>query len=146
MVSKRKSPDSNCPLSFRITYVNTLFLSPQICSSSIFFISLIDLPESEVKVLAAQSGSTLCDAMDCSPPGSSVHGILQARILEWVAIPFSRGIFLSQGLNPGLPYCGQILYLMSHLGSPTALPIAHNRNLIHSDLLFLHSSTLRNRF
>ena len=34
---------------------------------------------------------TLCDPMDCSPPGSSVHGILQARILEWVAIPFSRG-------------------------------------------------------
>ena len=32
-----------------------------------------------------------CDPMDCSPPGSSVHGILQARILEWVAIPFSRG-------------------------------------------------------
>ena len=35
--------------------------------------------------------SDCCDAMDCSPPGSSVHGILQARILEWVAIPFSRG-------------------------------------------------------
>ena len=34
---------------------------------------------------------TLCDPMDCCPPGSSVHGILQARILEWVAIPFSRG-------------------------------------------------------
>ena len=34
---------------------------------------------------------TLCHPMDCSPPGSSVHGILQARILEWVAIPFSRG-------------------------------------------------------
>ena len=32
-----------------------------------------------------------CDHMDCSPPGSSVHGIFQARILEWVAIPFSRG-------------------------------------------------------
>ena len=32
-----------------------------------------------------------CDLMDCSPPGSSVHGIFQARILEWVAIPFSRG-------------------------------------------------------
>ena len=38
-----------------------------------------------------QSCSTLCDPMDCSPPGSSLHGILQARILEWVAIPFSRG-------------------------------------------------------
>ena len=39
----------------------------------------------------AQSCLTLCDPMDCSPPGSSVHGILQARILEWVAMPSSRG-------------------------------------------------------
>ena len=38
-----------------------------------------------------QSCPTLCDAMDWSPPGSSVHGILQTRILEWVAIPSSRG-------------------------------------------------------
>ena len=38
-----------------------------------------------------QSSSTLCSPMDCSPPGSSVHGILQARILEWVAMPSSRG-------------------------------------------------------
>ena len=44
----------------------------------------------EVKVLVAQLCLTLCDPMDCSPPGSSVHGILQARMLEWVAIPFSR--------------------------------------------------------
>ena len=35
--------------------------------------------------------STLCDLMDCSPPGSPVRGILQTRILEWVAFPFSRG-------------------------------------------------------
>ena len=39
----------------------------------------------------AQSCPTLCDPVDCSPPGSSVRGILQARILEWVAISFSRG-------------------------------------------------------
>ena len=39
----------------------------------------------------AQSCSTLCNPMDCSLPGSSVRGILQARVLEWVAIPFSRG-------------------------------------------------------
>ena len=44
----------------------------------------------EVKVLVAQLCLTLCDPMDCSPPGSSAHGILQARVLEWVAIPFSR--------------------------------------------------------
>ena len=41
--------------------------------------------------LAAQSCPTLCDPLDYSPPGSSSHGISQARILEWVAIPFSRG-------------------------------------------------------
>ena len=40
--------------------------------------------------------------MDCGPPGSSVHGILQARILEWVAMPFPRGIFPTQGSNPRL--------------------------------------------
>ena len=45
--------------------------------------------ESESEV--AQSRLTLCDPMDCSPPGSSLHGILQARVLEWVAISFSRG-------------------------------------------------------
>ena len=45
--------------------------------------------ESESEV--AQSCPTLCDPMDCSLPGSSVHGILQARVLEWVAISFSRG-------------------------------------------------------
>ena len=44
-----------------------------------------------VKVLVAQLCLTLCNPMDCSPPGSSVHGILQVRIVEWVAIPFSRG-------------------------------------------------------
>ena len=38
-----------------------------------------------------QSCLILCDLIDCSPPGSSVHGILQARILEWVAMPYSRG-------------------------------------------------------
>ena len=41
--------------------------------------------------LAAQSCVSLCDPVDCSPPGSSVHGILQARTLEWVAISFSKG-------------------------------------------------------
>ena len=41
--------------------------------------------------LVAQLCSALCNPMDCSPPGSSVHGNLQARILEWVANPFSRG-------------------------------------------------------
>ena len=45
----------------------------------------------EQAVLVAQLCLTLCDPMDYSPPGSFVHGILQTSILEWVAIPFSRG-------------------------------------------------------
>ena len=51
--------------------------------------------ESEVKVklLSRESCPTLCKPMDCSLPGASVHGILQARILEWVAISFSRGSY-----------------------------------------------------
>ena len=44
-------------------------------------------------MLSLQSCSTLCNPMDCSPPDSSAHGILQARILEWVAMPSSRGSF-----------------------------------------------------
>ena len=44
----------------------------------------------KVKVLVAQSCLTLCDTMDCSPPGFSLHGILQPRILEWVVMPFFR--------------------------------------------------------
>ena len=73
-----------------------------------------------MKGLLAQSGLTLCDPVDRSLPGSSVHGILQSRILEWVAIPFSRGwIFLTQGSNLGLLNCRQILYQLSHQGSPT---------------------------
>ena len=44
----------------------------------------------KVKVLVVQSHRTLRDSMDCNPPGTSVLGILQARILEWVAVPFSR--------------------------------------------------------
>ena len=46
--------------------------------------------EATKSVLVAQLCPTLCDPMDCSPQGSSVHGILQARILEWVAMPFSK--------------------------------------------------------
>ena len=51
----------------------------------------------QVKVSVAQLYLTLCDPIDCSLPGSSVHGALQARILEWVAIPFSRGSFQPRG-------------------------------------------------
>ena len=65
--------------------------------------------KSEAKV--TQSCPTLCDPMDYT-----VHETLQARILEWVAIPFSRG-FPTHGLNPGLPHCRRTLYQLSHQGN-----------------------------
>ena len=49
------------------------------------------------------------DLMDSSLLGSAVHGISQARILEWIAIFFSRGIFPTKGSNPSLPHCRQAL-------------------------------------
>ena len=56
----------------------------------------------KVKVLVAQSCLTLCDPTDGSSPGSSVHGILQARILEWVAIPSPGGLSYA-GIEPRSP-------------------------------------------
>ena len=65
----------------------------------------------------AQSCPTLCDPMDRSPPGSSIHGIFQARVPQWGAIAFSRRSSVPS-LSPGLPPCTQRLYHLSHQGSP----------------------------
>ena len=72
----------------------------------------------KVKVLVTQSCLTLSDPMDHSPPGSSVHRILQAEILEWVATLFSRGSFWPRDWTRGLLHCRHILYHLSHQGSP----------------------------
>ena len=68
-------------------------------------------------LLSRFSHLTLCNLMDYSLSGSSVYGILQARILQWVAISFSR-VFPTQGLNLGLLLCRQILYHLSNERSP----------------------------
>ena len=68
--------------------------------------------------LVIQLCPTLCNTMDSSLPGSSVCAVLQARILEWVAILFSGVIFSTQGSNLGLPHCRWILYHLSHKGKP----------------------------
>ena len=64
--------------------------------------------------------------MDCSLPGSSIHGIFQARVLEWVAISFSRGSSRPTGSNPGLSHCRQMLYHLSRYGSPIK-HLAHSK-------------------
>ena len=73
--------------------------------------------------LAAQSCATLCDPMDCSLPGSSVHGILQARILERVAMPCSRESSQTQGSNPGIKPKSPALQADSLPSEPPGKPI-----------------------
>ena len=66
----------------------------------------------------AQSCPTLCDPMDRSPPGSSVHAISKAKILEWVAIFLVQGIFQTQGSNPRLLHWQADTLPLCHLRSP----------------------------
>ena len=88
---------------------HTVFLYAQLAPDDLNQITIFQA----VKVLVSQSCLTLCDPMDHSLSGSSVHGILQARILECVAIPFSRGSSWPRDL---LHY-RQILLLLSHQGN-----------------------------
>ena len=80
------------------------------CIAGRFF---TNLATKERKKESIQSCPTPCDPMDCSLPGSSVHGILQSRILEWVAISFFRVL-----ANPGLPHCGQTVNHLRPPGKP----------------------------
>ena len=75
----------------------------------------------------------LCDPMDCSPPGSSVHGILQARILDWVTMPSSRGSFQPQRSNPCLLHCRRILqFSVATKPFTTSLVAKNTSSLSHS--------------
>ena len=69
-------------------------------------------------VLSHSISPTVCNPMDCSSPGSSVHGDSPGKNTGVGCCALPQGIFQTQGLNPGLPYCRQILYHMSHQGSP----------------------------
>ena len=71
-----------------------------------------------VLCLAAQSCLNLCDPIDCSPPGSSVHGDSPGKNTRVGCHAILQGIFPTQGSNPGLPHCRWILYRLSHQGSP----------------------------
>ena len=72
-------------------------------------------------VLVPQACPTLWDSMDCSPPGSSVHGDSLGKNTGVGCHALPQGIFPTQGLNPDLPNCRQILNCLSHQGSPRIL-------------------------
>ena len=84
--------------------------------SSLHGATTLIFPEGEVKVMDTQSCPTAARW--------TTHWILQARTLQWVAFPFSRGIFPTQESNPGLLHCRQILYQPSHKGPKGKLKIS----------------------
>ena len=98
----------------RKEYLSQQFISPkflgfQTPSSSFSFNCSLPCPcdrpcDSFALCSVAQSCLTLCDPVDCSPPGSSVHGIFPARILEWVAISSSRGSSHPKDQTHGYPF------------------------------------------
>ena len=90
-----------------------------------------------VCVCVSQSCPTLWTRpMDCSPPGSSIHGILQARIREWVAIPLSRGSSRPEDGVRVSCITGGFFYRLSHQGNPKrvdkSLQISNKAEKIHS--------------
>ena len=89
-------------------------------------------------VLVPQSCLTLCDPVDCSLPGSSVHGIPPGKNTGVGCHFLLQGIFPTQGLNPGLWHCRQILYQLSHQGSLVAKAIDTKAKVREreSDLVF----------
>ena len=102
-----------------------------------YFLYLLSYPLFWCSV--TQACLTLCNPMDCSPPGSSVHGISRGRIMEWVAIAFSRGSNLLCTQQPGillLKYTNQILLFLVH--KPLAISPTH---LGEKDYLFILSNS-----
>ena len=118
---RRSHALSECPIS------DTSVGSPaQKLSESLYFRDLMEASSLRcVFVLATQSCPTLCDLMDCSPPGSSVHGVFQTRILEWVASSFSWDL-PDPGMEPG----SVALQTISLPTEPLGKPLRQDQSLI----------------
>ena len=91
-------------------------------------------------MLVAQSCPTLCDPMDCSPPGSSVLGDSSGKNARMGCQALLLGIFLTQGSNPGLTHCRQILCHLSHQGRVCQRSIGFEVFVcFSSSIMFFHS-------
>ena len=100
---------------------------------------LLPLACCAVKCIGAQSRPTLCNPMDCGTPGSSVPGDSPGRNTGVGCHALLQGIFPILGSNPGLWHCRQILYHLSHQGSPLPCLVPCNEcySFLHRDLVFV---------
>ena len=87
-------------------------------------------------VLVAYSCPILCDPMDCSPPGSSVHGYSPGKNTGVGCCCLLQGIFQTQELSPGPPHCKWILYHLSHQGSPEGIMLSEINQTKTSSVCF----------
>ena len=94
----------------------------------------LEVSESEV----AQLCPTLCDPMDCSPPGSSICGIFPGKNTEVGCHFLLQENFPTQGLNPGLLHCRQMLYHLSHQGSQVEIYTYINYICFSSNSYMVH--------
>ena len=91
-------------------------------------------PPRSGRVEREKVGGNLCDPMGCSPPGSSVHGIFQARVLEWVAIFFSRGSSQPRDRTRNSHTAGRHFNRLNHQGSPLYLSVQFSRSVVSASL------------
>ena len=119
----------------RCSFRHTYFRPASILSLGFFFF-LLRFWKVKVKLSIAQLCLTLCHPMDCSPPGSSVHGILQARILEWVAIPFSRASSWPKDWTWVFCIAGKFFTVWATREAPQCLHFIF-KFMIHFELIFV---------
>ena len=104
---------------------------------------ILELVFTEVKVSVAQSCPTLCDPVDCSPAGSSVHGDSPGKNTGMGCYALLQQIFPTQGWSPGFLHCRWILYQLSYLGSPIYMYMALGNNVLFSVYFTLNSTCPR---
>ena len=97
-----------------------------LCSQNVFICHLLC---ATLLCLIAQLCLTLCNPMDCSPPGSSVHRDSPGKNTGMGCHALLQRIFPTQGLNPGLPHCWWILYHLSHQGSSLGVGMLLNKTV-----------------
>ena len=120
-----------CPSFLLLLPRNCLFLTSSfgsfIFTLQFWFVTVSQKPFLTISVLCldTQSRLTLCDPRDHRLPGSSVHGDSPHKNTGVGCHAFLQGFFTTQGSNPGLPHCRQILYRLSHQGSPTISKFLH---------------------